>query len=160
GSGVPLSSESFHVILANLQQVTVLADVDAGSLAGDVTGETVSIDNVKITGIPDTAITSAPTGVILSPSTAISFASDPGVTFECQLDGLGFTPCTSPVVLNGLYDGAHTFAVRASNGSLVDPTPATVNFAVDTHQATGDPGGGTPTDPGGGTPTTPTGTPR
>jgi hypothetical protein len=59
--------------------------------------------------------------------------------------------------VTGLFDGAHTFAVRAILGTLVDPTPATVNFAVDTRPQ---PPAGGGTTPGGTTPagTTPAGT--
>jgi hypothetical protein len=51
--------------------------------------------------------------------------------FECQLDGSGFTPCTSPHTLTNLSEGYRTFQVRAvdQNGS-VDPTPAERYFEV------------------------------
>jgi hypothetical protein len=56
-------------------------------------------------------------------------------TFECLLDDAptGWAECSSPTHLSGLKDGSHTFAVRAVDpAGNVDPTGATVTFAVDT----------------------------
>jgi Laminin B (Domain IV) len=145
GTGSPLSNAEFKAILAGLQSVSVSADVDTNA------GETVSLDSVRLTGLPDTTITSTTAPLITTSGATFAFSSDggSGVTFECQLDGLGFTPCTSPVTVTGLFDGAHTFAVRSILGTLVDPTPATVNFAVDTRSpntVVTPPGGTTPGD--------------
>jgi subtilisin-like proprotein convertase family protein len=84
---------------------------------------------------PQTSITSGPpqgtTVGSLSPPFAFT-ASLPGSTFECELDGGGFSACSSPVPSTGLSNGTHTFRVRAVNGALKDPTPATRTWTVDT----------------------------
>jgi len=51
--------------------------------------------------------------------------SEGGVTFGCQLDGGGFSPCSSPATYSGLGAGGHTFAVRAT-----DPAGNTGNAAA------------------------------
>ena len=67
--------------------------------------------------------------------TAASFAfasTKLGSTFACELDGAGFTPCTSPAVYSGLGDRRHRFAVRATD-PLGTTGPATVwEWTVDT----------------------------
>src|SRR6185503_180005 len=69
-----------------------------------------------------------------SNSASFSFsATAAGATFQCSLDGAAFSVCTSPQALTGLPDGAHTFAVQATDTSAIaDPTPATRTWTVDT----------------------------
>jgi hypothetical protein len=53
------------------------------------------------------------------------------VGFECELDGGGFTACTTPKNYSNLTNGVHTFAVRAiDNRGLADPTPATYQWEI------------------------------
>ncbi|MBI2891192.1 MAG: hypothetical protein HYY13_10465 [Nitrospirae bacterium] len=55
-----------------------------------------------------------------------------GCSFECQLDAQAFTPCVSPVAYTGLFDGPHTFSVRAIDPSdNVDETPAAFTWTID-----------------------------
>lgn len=65
---------------------------------------------------------------------SFTFSSpDVTATFECQLDGGGYTTCTSGVSYSGLADGSHTFAVRAVDPvGNVDATPATSTWTIDT----------------------------
>jgi hypothetical protein len=80
--------------------------------------------------IPETTITSGPSGRIGVPSATFGFSADlPGATFECRLDDGPWQPCTSPRTLKGLDNGDHTFAVRAT-GDAVDATPAARSFTV------------------------------
>ena len=55
-------------------------------------------------------------------------------TYQCQLDGGGFSDCTSPMSYSGLDDGNHTFEVRfvPTGEDPDDQTPATWNWKVDT----------------------------
>jgi PASTA domain len=83
---------------------------------------------------PETTITSGPSGLTASSDTTFTFTADEsGSTFECSLDGGGFSSCTSPATLNGLADGAHTFDVRATDSAAnTDATPDSGSWTVDT----------------------------
>lgn len=83
---------------------------------------------------PETSITDAPTGVVAMASASISFtANEATVTYACSLDGAPLTPCTSPFNVTGLAQGAHAFAVVATDmAGNADPTPATASWTVDT----------------------------
>jgi len=44
--------------------------------------------------------------------------SDPAATFECNMDGAGYSACISPLVLTGLASGVtHSIAIRAKDGA-------------------------------------------
>jgi nitrous oxidase accessory protein NosD len=88
---------------------------------------------------PDTSIDSGPAnGGVASGAPAFTFSSpNAGTSFQCSLDGVAFTACTSPVAYEGLGGGQHTFAVRTMDdtavldGQLPDLTPATRTFTAD-----------------------------
>ncbi len=82
---------------------------------------------------PETTITSDPGAVTKDTTPRFKFTSSPpGSTFECQVDGGGWTSCSSPYDLPTQSNGPHTFEVRATNASLeTDPTPASFAFFVD-----------------------------
>jgi hypothetical protein len=57
--------------------------------------------------------------------------SEPADTTECRLDSAPWSPCTSPVRLDGLAPGAHVLRARARDTfGAVDPTPAVRRFRV------------------------------
>ena len=82
---------------------------------------------------PDTSITDNPTDPSNDTNLSFSFESDdPDATFECQMDGGGFSSCTSPQVYATLAGGMHTFDVRAiENLGNPDATPASYSWIVD-----------------------------
>jgi hypothetical protein len=83
--------------------------------------------------IPNTRITSGPSGWVRSTSATFSFESTvDGSTFTCSLDDGTFSSCTSPVTHSSLSDGFHRFRVRATapNG-VSDPTDASRLWRVD-----------------------------
>ncbi|HEX9824092.1 MAG TPA: M23 family metallopeptidase [Actinomycetota bacterium] len=83
--------------------------------------------------VPDTTITSGPSGAVASGSATFEFASNEATaTFECSLDAAPFTACSSPATISGLAEGAHTFGVRAVDARGVrDPDPASREWIVD-----------------------------
>jgi len=63
---------------------------------------------------PAPTITAGPLSVSNTNSPSFSFTdSESGVIFRCQLDGLGWTACSSPRGYAGLAQGAHSFRVQA-----------------------------------------------
>jgi hypothetical protein len=77
------------------------------------------------------AISAGPTGRTTTNRPTFTFSSaDPGVTFECSLDGGPFTACTSPYTTPPLSQGSHTFAVRGRNAAGRAGPATTRTFAV------------------------------
>ncbi len=82
---------------------------------------------------PETTIVSGPPAVTSAATATFAFtASDPAAGFRCSVDDADFAACASPFTTPVLPDGSHTFAVQAvSAAGVPDPTPATVDFAVE-----------------------------
>ncbi|HEY7150802.1 MAG TPA: glycosyl hydrolase [Solirubrobacterales bacterium] len=69
-----------------------------------------------------------------NPTPTFGFHStEPGSTFRCRLGQGPFSPCTSPRTLAQLSDGAHTFAVKATDAAGNGGRIASRTFTVDTH---------------------------
>jgi len=65
-------------------------------------------------------------------SITLGFAANETSTFECNLDGRGYSACTSPTTYDGLTDGNHSFIVRATDIAGNVSVPATYTWTVDT----------------------------
>jgi hypothetical protein len=96
---------------------------------------TVDIGADELDNQPPETQLSGPSGTISDPTSSFTYtASEAGSSFECSLDGLGFSGCpdggyTTPA----LADGPHSLAVRAVDAAgNTDPTPAAREFNVDT----------------------------
>jgi hypothetical protein len=85
------------------------------------------------TTVPDTSITSGPSGTARSTSASFEFSSsESGPTFECRLDDSAWSACTSPKEYSALSQGGHTVEVAATDAAgNRDPTPATYGWNVD-----------------------------
>ncbi len=90
------------------------------------------------TAAPNTSITAQPNDPTNSTAPSFSFtSSEGGSTFECQLDGGGYSSCTSPKSYTGQTQGSHTFLVRATDpAGNVDATPASFTWTIDTTEPT------------------------
>jgi len=65
---------------------------------------------------PPVSIDSAPSGDVADPTPSFAFSSsEAGVSFACQLDASGFSPCSSPYTAPELAEGQHTFTLRATD---------------------------------------------
>ncbi|MGA7434582.1 MAG: hypothetical protein WBW44_03065, partial [Solirubrobacterales bacterium] len=82
--------------------------------------------------VPETTITSGPTGSTEDTTPTFAFESDlAGGTFTCSTDGGTPFACTSPLTLGTLPVGGHTFSVFATKVTgTPDPTPAEASFEV------------------------------
>jgi hypothetical protein len=111
---------------------TYTAVAEQTDLAGN-TGSTSSTFTLDATP-PHTVISSGPPSTVESPSASFSFfATVEGSTFQCQLDGGGWSSCSSPVTYSGLSDGQHTFQVRATDPwGNTDQSPASQTWTIDT----------------------------
>ena len=59
-------------------------------------------------------------------------ANEGGSSFQCQIDGGGFSSCSSPYTLAALGEGSHTFDVQATDpAGNTDPTPASYSWTID-----------------------------
>jgi len=87
---------------------------------------------VAVATPPRTTIVAAPAPKTIATSATFQFTSSAtNSTFDCQLDGGGFSPCTGPVTYANLSVAGHTFAVRARDSSgRLDPTPPTFTWLV------------------------------
>jgi hypothetical protein len=83
---------------------------------------------------PETTIDTGPTGTVRVATANFTFSSNETmVTYACSLDGAPFAACSSPQNFTNLGQGAHTFAVRATDmANHVDATPASRSWTVDT----------------------------
>ncbi|MCX2726787.1 metallophosphoesterase [Thermomicrobium sp. 4228-Ro] len=109
--------------------------VTAVDLAGNVdpTPATFSWEITAAPAAPDTVLTTTPSALTNSSTATFAFASDdPNATFRCQLDGATPSTCTSPLTLENLTEGAHTFTVAAVNSAgVADPSPASWTWTID-----------------------------
>jgi hypothetical protein len=97
--------------------------------ARDPAGNTSAVVSVSFTiiPVPDTIITSGPTGDTWTNAPNYAFTSTiPGSTFACSVDGAPPTACTSPRGIGAFGAGStHVFSVRATSpAGVADPTPA------------------------------------
>jgi hypothetical protein len=107
-----------------------VVDTSPDGTPSQPTNATFTVD----TAPPDTTIVTTPPQTSSSASATFRFSSnEPGVTYQCSLDGAAFAPCPDPDTLTGLSNGSHTLSVRAVDAAgNIDASPATYTWTVDT----------------------------
>jgi hypothetical protein len=125
-----LDSESFSVC-SSPKQYTGLAGgshtfgVRAVDQAGNQSAVTEYTWTIDLQAPPAPTISGTPANPTTATTATFAFAdSEAGVAFRCELDGGGFSSCTSPVAYSGLATIPHVFSVRAIDpaGNIGDPT--------------------------------------
>jgi large repetitive protein len=117
-----------------------LSPISAGSYTGDfqydsAIGWQTAIVGVKphTTAPPTPVITSTPANPTSQSSASFSFTdTQTGVSFLCQLDGVGFSACFSPATYSGLGQGNHTFSVKAQDTAGNLSPAASFTWTIDT----------------------------
>jgi hypothetical protein len=130
GDDVPCAAGSFTPA-GDLPDGDHLFEARATSSAGTAGSYELRPFSVDTTG-PETVIVTFPPVQTTERSPRVEFlGSEADVTFECNLDGAGFSPCTSPWTPTYLALGPHRLEVRALDAlGNPDPTPALTEFTV------------------------------
>jgi hypothetical protein len=120
---------------ANPTAITALGSHDLYAAGRDPSGSaetTIAHRQFQIAAAPETTILTGPSGSVWGTTFPFTFAASVRAsTFECQLDGAPFAPCSSPYTTPALTAGTHTFTVEAiSPAGITDPTPASQAFQV------------------------------
>ena len=80
---------------------------------------------------PAPTITSGPTNPTSATSATLTFTDrGAGVTYQCDLDGAGWHPCTSPATYSGLGVGGHVLQVRAVNNAGGISAPVSYGWTI------------------------------
>lgn len=122
--------------LSGLADGVYTLEIRAVDAHGHVDPTPVSVTWTVDATSPETVLTSAPSGWIETARVDFVFGGTDAIGiqgFECRLNGGSWTTCTSPLTLEGLADGAYSFAVRAIDAAgNTDPSPAEASWTIDT----------------------------
>jgi N-acetylneuraminic acid mutarotase len=123
------SPHSYALLTEGPHLFQVRARDAAGNLDATPASHSWSIDVTA----PATSLTSAPASLGNATSALFTFvSSEEAASFDCSLDGLDFTACSSPTLLTGLTAGPHFFQVRARDtAGNVDASPAVFLWSID-----------------------------
>jgi hypothetical protein len=139
--------------LADGSHTLLTRAVDAAGNVGATSTTTWTVDTTPPANAP--IVNGQPISPTNQTTANMTFASsESGSTFECLIDGVGWSTCTSPIALTGLADGSHVVKVRELDPAGNASPTTTVNWVVDTYPPTSAPtisglprAGGTPTSP-------------
>ena len=132
--GGGFSSCSTPKSYAGLSEGSHTFKVRATDAAGNTDASPAQYTWTVDTVAPNTTIDSNPTNPSSSANANFTFSSTEGAsTFECEIDGGGFSSCSTPKSYAGLSEGSHTFKVRATDAAgNTDASPAQYTWTVDT----------------------------
>ena len=128
GGFAPCASPKSYAGLVDGGHKFTVRSTDA---AGNTSPEVVYLWTVD-TVAPATAIDLKPSALSKVPSPTFAFSAEPGSTFACKLDTGAVQACTSPKSYSNLVDGAHTFAVKATDGAGNTGVEASFTWTIDT----------------------------
>ena len=115
--------------------------VRAVDQAGNLDSSPASRKWIVDTSPPETTINAGPPNLSHKGTATFTLSSEAGASFECKLDGRGWSDCGA---LSGLSDGKHILRARAKDrAGNVDPTPAQWRWRVDLPPETAITGGPT-----------------
>jgi hypothetical protein len=85
--------------------------------------------------VPDTTISSGPTGLTTDPTFSFTSSEEPA-SFECSVQApaaaSSYSPCSPPKTFTGLADGSYEVRIRSRDtAGNVDATPAIGGFTLD-----------------------------
>jgi hypothetical protein len=106
----------------------------ATDAVGNSTAEPLTLGFTVDVTAPDTSLVEGSPQLQTYPPTAtFEFSSnEEGGTFQCSFDGANFSECTSPLTLEELSAGDHTFRVQAvDKAGNVDAEPVTYSWSRD-----------------------------
>src|SRR5439155_2401493 len=124
------SPKSYSGLAEGSHTFKVKATDPAGNTDATPASYTWTVD----TTAPDTSITANPSNPTNPTGASFSLtATEGGSSFQCELDGAGFSACSSPKSYSGLAEGSHTFKVKATDAAgNTDASPASFTWTVDT----------------------------
>jgi large repetitive protein len=123
------TSQDYSGLAPGPHTFTVLATDQATNEASDSHSWTID------TTAPTASITDGPPALVSSDQAELSFTSDdPEASFRCRTDSdTGpFEPCASPIALDDLAEGDHSFEVRAEDDAGNLGPIATHSWTIDT----------------------------
>ena len=102
------------------------------ALVGTVVGALFLAGGASLAAPASPTITTGPASPTNAQTAHLEFSGDDTtVSFLCSLDTADFAPCTSPVELSALTEGAHSFAVKAVDADGAESDPAEHAWTVD-----------------------------
>jgi len=127
------SAQGCDDLLINTDTIGLDLACTAASAGGSASR---SLSIRRDTVAPETTLTSAPGAEVGGRNASFAFTGTDAmagvVAYECDLDGQGYVPCTSPYSYTGLPVGAHRFQVRAVDGAgHRDATPDVHDWRID-----------------------------
>ncbi len=129
------SPQSYTGLSESAHTFEVRAEDAAGNLDAAPATHTWTVDLTA----PDTSFLSTPANPSPNPTPGFGLGSDEAsATFECDLDGGGWAPCSTPFTTPALGDGSHTLEARATDAAgNTDATEVAFTWLVDATAPTG-----------------------
>ena len=130
-NGESLAATTSPIVLNNLPEGFYVLEVTAIDSAGNPANTITHSFTVDRTA-PLLVVNSSVGALTNLDSNTLTFSANESASFNCNVDGSGFSACTSPLALSGLADGQHNVDVQAVDLANNVSTVSTVNWTIDT----------------------------